>query len=158
IVDCGSTHILDELKKLHEAGTLNSLDYVFISHYHDDHTDQVPAAIDTFGSTVLAVRELWEILENPRAFALPCLTGNPIPVTGRLSSGARWRWKEFELSAYYFPGQTLYHQALLVSKDGGESILFVGDSFTPTGIDDYCLQNRNFLHPDTGFFQCLSFL
>jgi hypothetical protein len=31
----------------------------------------------------------------------------------------------------------------------------VGDSFTPSGIDDYCLQNRNFLHEGQGFFRCL---
>jgi hypothetical protein len=34
----------------------------------------------------------------------------------------------------------------------------VGDSFTPSGLDDYCLQNRNFLHPDTGLPYCLSLL
>lgn len=158
LVDCGSTHILNQLKKLREAGSLTRLDHVFISHYHDDHTDQVPALVETFGATVLACRELWDILENPGAYALPCLTRHPIRVSGRLNSGAQWRWKEFQMTASYFPGQTLYHQALLVQKDQGESILFVGDSFTPSGIDDYCLQNRNFLHPNTGFFQCLSML
>jgi len=28
---------------------------------------------------------------------------------------------------------------------------FVGDSFTPTGMDDCCLLNRNFLAPEKGF-------
>jgi glyoxylase-like metal-dependent hydrolase (beta-lactamase superfamily II) len=158
LVDCGSTHILNELKKLRDSGKFSRLDYVFISHYHDDHTDQVPAVVETFGSTVLACRELCHILEHPEAYALPCLTRNPITVSGKLTSGAHWRWKEFDLTAYYFPGQTLYHQALLVRKDQGASILFVGDSFTPTGVDDYCLQNRNFLHPNSGYFRCLSTL
>ena len=36
----------------------------------------------------------------------------------------------------------MYHDGLLVKKDGGESVFFVGDSFTPSGIDDYCLLNR----------------
>jgi glyoxylase-like metal-dependent hydrolase (beta-lactamase superfamily II) len=156
LVDCGSTHILEQLKKLRQAGTLASLDQVWVTHYHDDHTDQVSAEVAEFGSTVLACRELWDILERPGDYSLPCLTRNPIAVSGRLTSGAHWRWKEFDMTAWYFPGQTLYHQALLVRKDGGESILFVGDSFTPSGMDDYCLQNRNFLHADTGYFQCLS--
>jgi len=158
LVDCGSKQILDQLQELRRTGALASLDHLFITHYHDDHTDQVPAMVDAFGATVLSCRELCDILENPGDYSLPCLTRHPILVSGRLSSGARWRWKEFELTAYYFPGQTLYHQALLVQKDGGESIFFIGDSFTPSGIDDYCLQNRNFLHPDTGFFQCLAVL
>jgi len=158
LLDCGSTQILGQLRELRRAGALASLDYVFITHYHDDHTDQVPAVVDAFGATVLACRELWDILENPDAYFLPCLTRHPISVSGRLTSGARWRWKEFEATAFYFPGQTLYHQALLVQKDRGESIFFIGDSFTPSGIDDYCLQNRNLLHPDTGFFQCLALL
>jgi hypothetical protein len=68
------------------------------------------------------------------------------------------RWKEFTLTFHYFPGQTLYHDALLVQKDGGEKIFFIGDSFTPSGIDDYCLQNRNFLHQGMGYFYCLDFL
>jgi glyoxylase-like metal-dependent hydrolase (beta-lactamase superfamily II) len=158
LIDCGGTRIVERLKNLHQAGTLGSLDHIFISHYHDDHTDQVPAAVTTFGATVLACRELCDILEHPGAYAVPCLTRNPILVSGRLTSGAQWRWKEFQMTAYYFPGQTLYHQALLVRKGADESIFFVGDSFTPSGIDDYCLQNRNFLHPDTGYFRCLSML
>jgi hypothetical protein len=114
--------------------------------------------VDAFGSTVYACRELWDIYEKPGDYSLPCLTCNPILVSGRLTSGAKWRWKEFDMAACFFPGQTLHHQALLVQKDGGESIFFIGDSFTPSGIDDYCLQNRNLLHPDSGYFKCLDML
>ena len=39
--------------------------------------------------------------------------------------------------------------------DGQTSILFVGDSFTPSGMDDYCLLNRNFFAPEKGFLDCL---
>ena len=62
------------------------------------------------------------------------------------------------MTSFYFPGQTLYHGSLLVEKNDGEKIFFIGDSFTPSGIDDYCLQNRNFLHPHMGYFYCLDFL
>lgn len=158
LVDCGNTKILEELKKLQPAGTLTAIEHIFISHYHDDHTDQVPAAVETFGSTVLACREMWDVLETPGAFTMPALTHQAIPVTGRLTSGAQWRWKEFELTAYFFPGQTLLHQALLVQKPGAEAMFFIGDSFTPSGIDDYCLQNRNFLRPDAGYLMCLKML
>lgn len=158
LLDCGGKNIIDALKKMRQAGTLASLDHMFITHYHDDHTDQIPALVETFGCTVYATRELWDVLEHPAAYRLPCLTANPVTVTGRLEHQTKWRWKEFELTAYYFPGQTILHDALLVQKDGGESILFVGDSFTPSGIDDYCLQNRNFCHPGTGYFYCLDLI
>lgn len=155
LVDCGSRHILDELKKLQAAGELASIEHIFVTHYHDDHTDQVATAVKTFGATVHASRENTDILERPGAYRLPCLTANPIHVAGRATSGAQWRWKEFTITLYYFPGQTLWHDALLVRKDSGEQYFFIGDSFTPSGIDDYCLLNRNFLHEGTGYFYCL---
>jgi len=158
LVDCGSQRILDELQKLRDSGKLASIEHAFITHYHDDHTDQAPKLVERFGCTVHASRQNWDILENPGAYRLPCLTANPLHVSGRAESGGRWRWKEFELALYYFPGQTLYHDALLVKKDGGEQVFFIGDSFTPTGIDDYCLLNRNFVREGTGYFHCLELL
>ncbi|MCL5098042.1 MAG: MBL fold metallo-hydrolase [Candidatus Omnitrophica bacterium] len=158
LIDCGSKGILESLKKMRETGKLTAIDGLFITHYHDDHTEQVPALLKEFGCTVYASREMSDILGNPSAYRLPCLTANPILVSGPLDNGATWRWKEFELTAYYFPGQTLYHDALLIRKDGGESVFFIGDSFTPSGIDDYCSQNRNLLHPKMGYFKCLDLL
>ncbi|MBN2505863.1 MAG: MBL fold metallo-hydrolase [Verrucomicrobia bacterium] len=155
MVDCGSASILNELEKRHREGRLASVDHVFVTHYHDDHTEAVPDLVQAFGSTVYACPQMVDILERPRAYRLPAMTARSIPVAARLADGARWRWKEFELTAWFFPGQTLYHQALLVRKDAGESICFIGDSFTPTGPDDYCLPNRNWLHPGHGYFACL---
>ncbi|MCL5743392.1 MAG: hypothetical protein M1541_05615, partial [Acidobacteria bacterium] len=65
------------------------------------------------------------------------------------------RWKEYRFTIFDYPGQTRYHNALLVEQSGGWSAFFVGDSFTPSGIDDYCLQNRNFLRAGAGFLRCL---
>ena len=158
LVDCGSAQVVKTLKEMRNAGRIKSVDGIFLTHYHDDHTDQVSEVVAAFGSTVYAERSLTDLLENPAAYRLPCLTTRPIHVSGQLDHGATWRWKEFTLTAYNFPGQTLYHDALLVKKDGGETIFFIGDSFTPSGIDDYCLQNRNFLGQDQGYQQCLDLL
>jgi glyoxylase-like metal-dependent hydrolase (beta-lactamase superfamily II) len=157
-LDCGYGKILDEMKGLVASGTLTSLDHVWVTHYHDDHTGAVPDLVEAFGSTVYAVHELVDVYENPRAYRLPAATARAIPVTARLQSGATWRWKEFELTAWFFPGQTLHHQALLVTHDSGESLLFVGDSFSPSGLDDYCPQNRLFLHEGMGYLRCLDLL
>src|SRR5262249_19127033 len=49
----------------------------------------------------------------------------------------------------------IYHGLLRAARDDGKKILFVGDSFTPSGMDDYCLLNRNFFAPEKGFLDCL---
>lgn len=155
LIDCGSQNILDELKRRQANGDLAAIEHAFITHYHDDHTNQVADFAAAFNATVHASRRNWDILENPGAFRMPCLTTRPFHVSGRVEAGSRWRWKEFEMTVFDFPGQTLQHDALLVKKDTGEQYFFVGDSFTPSGIDDYCLLNRNLLHEGMGYLLCL---
>lgn len=154
-VDCGSQRIVDELQKLQTKGELASIEHVFVTHYHDDHTDALPILVEKFNSQVYACGSLIDVLENPHDYRLPCLTKNPITVTARKAHGDSWRWKEFQLTIFDFPGQTLHHNGLLVQRDGGGAFFFAGDSFTPSGVDDYCLQNRNILKPGQGYFRCL---
>jgi len=158
LIDCGSDAIIGEVMKLKEQGQLERLDGVFITHYHDDHTDKVLDLVKKVGCPVYASEKSADILEHPAAYHLPCLTSNAISNLTAVPDGHKMRWKEFDFTIYYFPGQTLYHDALLVEKNGGEKIFFIGDSFTPSGIDDYCLQNRNFLHRGMGYFYCLDLL
>ena len=66
-------------------------------------------------------------------------------------------WKGFKLTAYHFPGQTLYHDGLLVEKDGYR-VFFTGDSFANWGVDDYCSQNRCFMGSDVGYEKCFKVL
>lgn len=155
LVDCGSMEIIEQLRKLRAAGTLESLEHVFVTHYHDDHTDALPALVAEFGVRVHACGSLIDLIERPGDYRLPCLTRNPTPVTGKHRDGDAWRWKEYEMTILDHPGQTLHHNALLVRRDGDWSACFVGDSFTPSGIDDYCLQNRNFIHEGQGLLRCL---
>jgi len=67
------------------------------------------------------------------------------------------RWHEFQFTFFDFPGQTLYHDGLLVEHEG-PGLFFTGDSFTPSGIDDYCLQNRDFMREGEGYLYCLNLL
>lgn len=157
-IDCGSDAIIREILKLRENGRLSRLDGLFITHYHNDHTNKVPELVSEFDCPVYACERSKDILIHPQAYRLPCLTSNAIAKLTAVPDGYKMRWKEFNLTFHYFPGQTLYHDALLVEKDGGEKIFLIGDSFTPSGIDDYCLQNRNFLREGMGYFYCLDFL
>jgi len=156
LVDCGGTGIIDELRKLRDSGRLTSVEHVFVTHYHDDHTDALPKLVAEFGAKVHACGSLVDLIERPGDYRLPCLTKNPTPVTAKHRDRDTWKWKEYQMTIFDHPGQTLHHNALLVQPEGGWSAFFAGDSFTPSGIDDYCLQNRNFLREGQGFLGCLN--
>jgi glyoxylase-like metal-dependent hydrolase (beta-lactamase superfamily II) len=49
LVDCGGTDIIDELRKLRACRKLTSVEHVFVTHYHDDHTDALPKLVAEFG-------------------------------------------------------------------------------------------------------------
>ena len=158
LIDCGSQQIIDEIKKLRDTDRLTSLEGLFITHYHDDHTHKINALLDLFPSPVFVTPLVADIARNPGAYRLPCLTTEAIEEPTVVPDGHRRRWREFQLTFYDYPGQTLYHSALLAEHDDGRKLLFVGDSFTPSGIDDYCLLNRNLMHEDEGYLRCLDLL
>lgn len=155
LIDCGNREVVQEVERMKQGGRIRGLDAIYITHYHDDHTDQAQTMASEFHCPVYFCREMRDILEHPGAYHMPCLTTHQIVSGHPMDDGAKVRWNEFELTYSYFPGQTLYHGGLTVTKDNGETILFAGDSFTPTGMDDYCLLNRNFMGPEPGFLNCL---
>ena len=158
LIDCGGRNIVEEIKKRYSDGRLKALDGLFITHYHDDHTNAVGDLLKEFPCPVYACEPLVQILKSPWAFRLPAMTDHPIVDIKTMRHKQKMRWKEFDLTFYDFPGQTIYHDAMLVEKDDAEKIFFMGDSFTPSGLDDYCLLNRNILHEKTGYFYCLDIL
>ena len=158
VVDCGGVRQIEAIRNLRQTGRFKAVEGLYITHYHDDHTGQAQKLADEFGCPVYACREMRDILERPGAYRMPALTANAIRQVEAMRDGETRRWHEYELTYTYFPGQTIYHGGLLVKRDGGETIFFVGDSFSPTGIDDYCLLNRNFFGPEKGYAYCLDVL
>ena len=134
---------------------VTKVDGIFVTHYHDDHTNYVAEAAKVFDCPVYSTVEYEDVLERPGAYHLPALTDNAIKDVTGFKTGHKMSWEEFELTFLFFPGQTLYHGALQVKKKGERTILFIGDAFSPSGIDDYCLLNRNLIHEDSGYFFCL---
>lgn len=155
LTDCGYDRVIEEVQTLMREGVISKLEGIFVTHYHDDHTDRVQRCAETFQCPVYYERRTSPILENPPAYYMPCLTTEPIRAGVPKPHGAQWRWREFRMTIRDFPGQTFYHDALLAERDGGGAVFFVGDSFTPSGMDDYCLRNRNFLGDTPGYFECL---
>ena len=154
LLDCGYQRVIDAVKKLMDSGLVTQVDGIFVTHYHDDHTDMVQAAAEEFGCPVYATPEYQDILERPAAYHMPAMTSNPIKNIKAMPSGEMMKWQEFELTFHYFPGQTFYHGALLARRQNERPIFFIGDAFAPSGIDDYCLLNRNLVHKQGGFRLC----
>ena len=154
LLDCGYQRVIDAVKTLMTSGLVKQVDGIFVTHYHDDHTDMVQAAAEEFGCPVYAVTEYTDILENPAAYHMPAMTSNAIKNIKSLPSGETMKWQEFDLTFHFFPGQTHYHGALLARRQNERPIFFIGDAFAPSGIDDYCLLNRNLVHKDGGFRLC----
>ena len=154
LLDCGYQRVITAIQDLMAKGLVKGIDGIFVTHYHDDHTDSVQAAAEAFQCPVYATELYRDLLENPAAYHLPAMTANPIRNVRAMKHGERMPWNEFELTFYDYPGQTFYHGALLAKKPDAKPIFFVGDSYAPSGIDDYCLQNRNLLHEDSGYLRC----
>ena len=158
LIDAGYEGTRPKLDELMATGRLKSVDGIWITHYHDDHTDFAQELADHFHCPIYFTPQLADILEHPAHYRMPCLTTAPMTSGKPQPDGTRLRWHEFQFSFVYFPGQTLYHDGLRVERDGGGALFFTGDSFTPSGIDDYCLQNRNLVREGAGYLYCLSVL
>lgn len=156
VVDAGYRNLLPELRKLRNAGRLRSVDGIWITHYHDDHTDYINDVVAEFGAPVYFTQAMTEVMGKPGAFRLPCLTTKPVPTSGAKRDGETLRWNEWQFTFWNFPGQTLYHGGLVAKRDNGQTFLFTGDSFTPSGMDDYCMQNRDILRAGAGYEFCLA--
>ena len=155
LIDCGSESVMEQVRRLRSRGVFDKLEGIFVTHFHDDHTEYVQAMASEYDVPVYAGKELQDILQNPDAYHMPAMTFKPIRPVHALSEGQKFRWHEFEFEYTYFPGQAIYHGGLDVRRDIGERYFFVGDSFSPSGLDDYCLLNRHLLHPSLGHFRCL---
>jgi glyoxylase-like metal-dependent hydrolase (beta-lactamase superfamily II) len=154
LMDCGSEDVIKNIGDWLASGDINGVEGLWITHIHDDHTDAIPKFRQRFGCEVIAERSVAQVVVKPSAWKLPCLSPNAVPIDRLVEDKESWRWREFALTAYHFPGQTLYHGGLLV-EGRGLRLFFCGDSFTPSGLDDYCAYNRNFLGEGKGYDLCL---
>ncbi|MFO0941269.1 MAG: MBL fold metallo-hydrolase [Pirellulales bacterium] len=156
LIDCGYQKVIDAVDQQIKSGIINKVEAIFVTHYHDDHTDMVQAAAEKYQCPVYCTEEYYDILANPAAFQMPAMTDKPIKNIQAFPDGHKMKWHEFDLTFYFFPGQAIYHGALLAERPDSEPVFFIGDSFAPSGFDDYCLLNRNLISPNNGYFLCLN--
>ncbi len=141
-----------------DAGEVSGFDGIWITHYHSDHMEGTALARQLFGCPVITDEIMADVLRTPERYLLTCLSPKQTPIDRPTRHGETWKWQEYTLTAYHLPGQTYYHSGLLAAADAGPRLFFAGDSFTPTGIDDYCSWNRNFLAPGAGYDACIRLL
>jgi len=153
-LDCGARQVVRELTAMRSRGEVGPLEWLWVTHYHDDHVDAIPAFVEAFGCPVVAEVHVAPVIEQPLAWRLPCISPVAVSVDRIVTHGEQWAWHEFTITGFHLPGQTLYHGGLLV-EGRGHRLLFAGDSFTMAGIDDYCTGNRNLLGAEAGFDACL---
>ena len=156
-MDCGSPRVVEEIKKLLDKGEVHSVEGLWVTHYHDDHVDAIPEFQKEFDCQCITDRHVAEVITDPTAWRLPCISPSVARVDRPSDDGDSWQWHEFKMTAYHLPGQTLYHAGLFVEGQGLQ-MLFVGDSFTMSGIDDYCAHNRNWLGRGVGFDRCIELI
>lgn len=156
-MDCGWAEVLDRLRSWDSNGEVREISALWLTHYHHDHVEAVREFREAFDAPILAERHVADVLEAPESYRLPCQVPYRIGVDRVLEDGEEWDWHEWTLSAHWLPGQTRSHAALL-AEGRGRRLLFAGDAFTPSGLDDYCAQNRNPVGPDRGYRQCLDAL
>ena len=159
VMDCGSEEAVREIQRCQAEGIFGRVEGLWLTHYHDDHVDAIPQLREALGDPfpIIADEHVAQVVEQPLAWRLPCISPVTVAVDRRTRHGETWQWHEFTFTAYHFPGQTLYHGGLLVEGRGAR-LFFAGDAFAPAGIDDYCAGNRNFLGAGVGFDACVRLL
>lgn len=158
LLDPYSDAALAAAEKASAAGEIAGFDAIWITHYHYDHMDCAEKARQRFGIPIITDAVMADVVSHPDRFLLTCLSPLAAEVACPSRDGQTWRWRNYRLTAYHFPGQTYYHSGLLAVPDSGPSLFFAGDAVTPCGIDDYCAWNRNWLGPGVGYDRCLRLL
>lgn len=155
VMDVGWPKTVDKLEEMISQGEIASVEGLWITHYHYDHVEGVPEFQRHFDCPCFADRRVVEVLKKPSAWRVAALPAEPLRGLRPTEDGQSWQWREFKLTSYFYPGQTRYHGALFV-EGHGVRMLFVGDSNAPSGIDDYCAHNRNWLGRGVGFHRCIA--
>ncbi len=136
---------------------VKQIDVVTFSHYHDDHIIRAYELWGTDSTEIWIFENMLEVFEHPERFKLPCLVPFPIKADRVLRDREKIQWEEYELEFIHLPGQTEYHQALLVEVDG-RKVMFTGDNTwnkaEPEKVRNGPLVPHNVYFLDGGFITC----
>ena len=120
---------------------IETVEWFFPSHYHDDHLAGYPALVARYGTKLVSSPEMLDILENPQNYDMPCLVPRGAQVDRVIDRGTPFNWRGIDFFLEQHPGQTLYHHLIWFTVDG-KKFLCVGDN-----ISGLCFrENRDYIH------------
>ncbi len=156
LIDAGDREAVEAVLKMTAEGEISHLDACWITHAHDDHLNSVWMLVHEFDCPLLSTASVAEVCGQPAAWFLPALPDCNVKFEV-VPDAHTWEWEGFALTALHLPGQCIAHAGLLVQKDT-DKVLLCGDSFAPTGLDDYCAENRNLTGVHRGYGLCVELL
>ncbi|MEZ5364774.1 MAG: MBL fold metallo-hydrolase [Bryobacterales bacterium] len=105
LIDCGTDQVMQQIEDLRSRGVFTKIEGIFVTHFHDDHTDRVQAMADKCDCPVYSGPETADILERPGAYQMPAMTDIPIADVRVLQEGEKLAWHEYTFTYTYFPGR-----------------------------------------------------
>lgn len=142
---------LYSLPALKKTYSVTKISTVIPTHFHDDHVAGLNLLRSVEGTEIWAPDNFAGILENSRAYDLPCLWYDPIPVDRRLPFCEPLRWEEYTFQIYPLPGHTRYAAAIFFEVDGLR-LLASGDQYKDRDADAWNYVYHNHLQ-DTDYLQ-----
>ena len=96
VMDVGSNNIVQQFKKMLERGEIKSVEGLWVTHYHFDHTDGIPlfqtgVRLPVHHRPPLGRRDL-----QPAAWRLPCLAPETSRVHRPMEDGQSWTWQRVQ--------------------------------------------------------------
>jgi glyoxylase-like metal-dependent hydrolase (beta-lactamase superfamily II) len=144
------------VEELKQRFKVRKIDAVSFSHYHDDHVIRTWELLQE-ESQFWVYENMLDVFLHPARYRLPCLLPFPLQADRVLRNQEKVNWEEYSLEFFHLPGQTEFHQGLLVTVDG-KKVLFTGDNTWNKKFPDkprngpLVPQNEYFL--DGGFISC----
>lgn len=106
------------------------IEVVLVTHIHCDHVMGIEELRRHHPLECWALEHLVGGIERPYELARPWLHNEPTRVDRPLAEGRPVHWHEYELTPYWFPGQTDLHAAYTLEVDGHRAMI-TGDNFYP---------------------------
>ncbi|MFH1265557.1 MAG: MBL fold metallo-hydrolase, partial [Planctomycetota bacterium] len=98
-MDCGSPRVVTTIKKLVEEGQINSVEGLWVTHYHDDHVNAIPEFQKEFDCPCTADRHVADVITDPTAWRIPCISPSVARVDRATNDGDSWQWRQFKMTA-----------------------------------------------------------
>ncbi len=92
VMDCGAPRVLEALAEMREASEIVDVTGFWITHYHDDHVDEIPAFQATYDCVTRADGVVADVVTRPEAHRIPCIS----PAAARRPHHGRWRVVDLE--------------------------------------------------------------